>query len=62
MKSIKEIRATISARLDEIEAKSVAAIAQFDLSKTEVNARLDQQEKSLLEAADENYQKTEEKI
>ena len=62
MKSIKEIRATISARLDEIEAKSVAAIAQFDLSKTEVNARLDQQEKSLLEATDENYQKTEEKI
>ena len=52
MKSIKEVRAAINSQLDKIEAKAEAAKAQLDLSKTEVDQRLEQQEQSLLEAAE----------
>ncbi|NOR80532.1 MAG: hypothetical protein GQ529_06810 [Methyloprofundus sp.] len=60
MKSIKEVRAAINAQLDEVEAKAEAAKAQFDLSKKEVDARLEQQEKSLLAAAEKLTAKLEE--
>ena len=53
MKSIKEVRAAINVKLDKIEAKAEAAKAQFDLSKADVNTRIEQQEKSLLAAAEE---------
>ena len=52
MKSIKEVREAINSQLDKIEAKAEAAKAQLDLSKTEVDQRLEQQEQSLLEAAE----------
>lgn len=62
MKSIKEIRETIDAGLDKIQAKAEAAAAQLNLSSDEINTRVAEQEAKLKQAAEQLQTKLAESV
>ena len=62
MKSIKDVRATIDAGLDKLQAKAEAANAQLSMSKDELNVHIKEQEEKLKSAAVELQAKLEEAV